>query len=82
MVICKRDSGKYTVRREVREFENEGVPSICIGGLGRENVPVLYTGERVCDVALIKYTLGSGKTQEGLGTWRGGHKGAMGDKGS
>jgi hypothetical protein len=43
---------------------------------------VLYTEERVCDVALIKYTLGSGETQEGLGIWRGGYKGAMGDKGS
>jgi hypothetical protein len=42
---------------------------------------VLYTGKRVCDVALIKCTLGSGKTQEGLGSWRGGYEGAMGDKG-
>ncbi len=43
---------------------------------------VLYTGERVCDVALIEYTLGSGETQEGLGFWKGGYKGPMGDKGS
>ncbi len=31
--------------------------------------------------ALIKCTLGSGKSEEGLGFWRGGHKGAMGNKG-
>jgi hypothetical protein len=46
----------------------------------QNNRHVLYTGERVCDVALIKHTLGSGKTQGGLGIWRGGYKGAMGDK--
>ncbi len=31
--------------------------------------------------ALIRCTLGSGKSEKGLGFWRGGHKGAMGDKG-
>ncbi len=41
-----------------------------------------YTKGWVCDVALIEYTLGSGETQEGLGIWKGGHKGPMGDKGS
>jgi hypothetical protein len=29
---------------------------------------------------LIKCTLGSGKPMEGLGIWRGGYEGAMGDK--
>ncbi len=43
---------------------------------------VLYTEERVCDVALIEYTLGPGETQEGLGFWKGGYKGPMEDKGS
>ncbi len=43
---------------------------------------VLYTEGWVCDVALIEYTLGSGETQEGLGFWKGGYKGPMGDKGS
>jgi hypothetical protein len=43
---------------------------------------VLYTEGWVCDVALIEYTLGSGETQEGLGIWKGGYKGPMGDKGS
>jgi hypothetical protein len=31
--------------------------------------------------ALIRCTLGSGKSEKGLGFWRGGHKGAMGNKG-
>jgi hypothetical protein len=31
--------------------------------------------------ALIRCTLGSGKSEKGLGFWRGGPKGAMGDKG-
>jgi hypothetical protein len=31
--------------------------------------------------ALIRCTLGSGKSGKGLGFWSGGHKGAMGDKG-
>jgi hypothetical protein len=31
--------------------------------------------------ALIRCTLGSGKSKKGLGFWRGGHKGAMGNKG-
>ncbi len=31
--------------------------------------------------ALIRCTLGSGKSEEGLGFRRGGHKGAMGNKG-
>jgi hypothetical protein len=31
--------------------------------------------------ALIRCTLGSGKSEKGMGFWRGGHKGAMGDKG-
>jgi hypothetical protein len=43
---------------------------------------VLYTEGWVCDVALIKYTLGPGETREGLGFWEGGYKGPMGDKGS
>jgi hypothetical protein len=43
---------------------------------------VLYTEGWVCDVALTEYTLGSGETQEGLGIWKGGYKGPMGDKGS
>ncbi len=43
---------------------------------------VLYTEGWVCDVALIEYRLGLGKTQEGLGFWEGGYKGPMGDKGS
>ncbi len=43
---------------------------------------VSYTEGWVCDVALIEYTLGSGETQEGLGIWKGGYKGPMGDKGS
>jgi hypothetical protein len=42
---------------------------------------VLYTEGWVCDVALIEYTLGSGETQEGLGIWKGGHEGPMGNKG-
>ncbi len=46
------------------------------------NVSVLYTEGWVCDVALIEYTLGSGETQEGLGIWKGEHKGPMGEKGS
>ncbi len=43
---------------------------------------VSYTEGWVCDVALIEYTLGSGETQEGLGIWKGGYKGPMGDKGN
>jgi hypothetical protein len=31
--------------------------------------------------ALIRCTLGSGKSEEGLGFWRGGHKGTMGNEG-
>jgi hypothetical protein len=31
--------------------------------------------------ALIRCTLGSGKSEKGLGFWRGGHKGTMGNKG-
>ncbi len=31
--------------------------------------------------ALIRCTLGSVKSEKGLGFWRGGHKGAMGNKG-
>ncbi len=31
--------------------------------------------------ALIRCTLGSGKSEKGLGFWRGGHKGTMGSKG-
>ncbi len=42
---------------------------------------VLYTEGWVCDVALIKYTLGSGEIQEGLGFWKEGYKGPIGDKG-
>jgi hypothetical protein len=45
-------------------------------------ISVLYTEGWVCDVALIEYTLGSGKTQEGSGFWKGGYRGPMGDKGS
>jgi hypothetical protein len=45
-------------------------------------VSVLYTEEWVCDIALIECTLSLGKTQEGSGFRRGGHKGPMGDKGS
>jgi hypothetical protein len=40
---------------------------------------VLYTEGWICDVALIEYTLGSGETQEGLGFWKGGYKGPMGE---
>ncbi len=36
----------------------------------------------VCNVALIKYTLGPGNPEGGLGFWKGGYKGPMGDKGS
>ncbi len=43
---------------------------------------VLYTEGWVCDIALIKYTLGLGKTQGGLGFWEEGYKGPMGDEGS
>jgi hypothetical protein len=31
--------------------------------------------------AIIRCTLGLGKSKKGLGFWRGGHKGATGDKG-
>ncbi len=31
--------------------------------------------------ALIRCTLGSGKSEKGLGFWRGGHKGTMGNEG-
>jgi hypothetical protein len=43
---------------------------------------VLYTGNWVCDIALIKCTLSLGKTQEGSGFRREGYEGPMGDKGS
>jgi hypothetical protein len=43
---------------------------------------VSYTGNWVCDIALIGRTLGLGKTQGGSGFRREGYKGPMGDKGS
>ncbi len=45
-------------------------------------VIVSYTGNWVCDTALIGCTLGLGKTREGSGFRREGYKGTMGDKGS
>ncbi len=43
-------------------------------------INVLDTGKGLRR-ALIRCTLGSGKSEKGLGFWRGGHKGAMGNKG-
>jgi hypothetical protein len=43
---------------------------------------VSYTGNWVCDIALIGCTLSLGKTREGSGFRREGYKGTMGDKGS
>ncbi len=43
---------------------------------------VSYTGNWVCDTALIGCTLSLGKTREGSGFRREGYKGTMGDKGS
>jgi hypothetical protein len=44
-------------------------------------ITVSYTGNWVCDIALIGCTLGLGKTREGLGFRSEGYKGTMGDKG-
>ncbi len=41
-----------------------------------------YTGNWVCDIALIGCTLSLGKTREESGFQREGYKGTMGDKGS
>jgi hypothetical protein len=43
---------------------------------------VFWILERGLRRALIRCTLGSGKSEKGLGFWRGGHKGAIGNKGS
>ncbi len=42
---------------------------------------VLYTERWVCDIALIEYTLGPGKTQEGWDFGREGTRGQWGTKG-
>jgi hypothetical protein len=42
---------------------------------------LFWTLERGLRRALIRCTLGSGKSKEGLGFWKGGREGAMGNKG-
>ncbi len=46
-----------------------------------QSIGVLYTEGWVCDVALIEYTLGPGKTQEGWDFGREGTRGQWGTKG-
>ncbi len=43
-------------------------------------VPVRDAGKGV-ETRLIRCTLGSGKSEKGLGFWRGGHKGTMRNEG-
>jgi hypothetical protein len=49
--------------------------------LKQENKIMFWILGRGLRRALIRCTLGSGKSEKGLGFWKGGHKEAMGDKG-
>ncbi len=55
--------------------------SVCILRKCVMNLFVFWILGRGLRRALIRCTLGSGKSEKGLGFWRGGHKGVMGDKG-